>query len=288
MRILRFEHDGTERTGALAAGADEVADLGDADPIGLLAAGPAAIEQAAAAATTRLPLASVRLRAPIPHPPKFLAIGLNYADHIAEAGMTAPEFPVFFNKQTTCVVGPGDDVHVPHISALVDYEGELGVVIGRRCRHVPAARAAEVIAGYTVVNDVTVRDWQFKAPTMTIGKSFDTHGPIGPWVVTADEIANPQDLRIRTWVNDDLRQDASTKEMIFDCAQQIETLSTAFTLEPGDIIATGTPAGVGIVRQPLAMLEPGDTVTVEIDGIGRLENPVVAEPDDTARIDPAG
>jgi 2-keto-4-pentenoate hydratase/2-oxohepta-3-ene-1,7-dioic acid hydratase in catechol pathway len=288
MRILRFEHDGTERTGAVAPGADQVADLGDADPIELLSAGPAAIEAAVAGATTTRPLAELRLRAPIPRPPKFLAIGLNYADHIAEAGMTAPEFPVFFNKQTTCVVGPGDDVHVPRISTLVDYEGELGVVIGRRCRHVPAARAAEVIAGYTVVNDVTVRDWQFKAPTMTIGKSFDTHGPIGPWVVTADEIANPQDLRIRTWVNDDLRQDASTKEMIFDCAQQIETLSTAFTLEPGDIIATGTPAGVGIVRQPLAMLEPGDTVTVEIDGIGRLENTVVAEPDDTARIDPAG
>jgi 2-keto-4-pentenoate hydratase/2-oxohepta-3-ene-1,7-dioic acid hydratase in catechol pathway len=287
MRILRFEHDGTERTGALAAGADEVADLGDADPIQLLAAGPAAIERAIAGATTRLPLASVRLLAPIPRPPKFLAIGLNYADHIAEAGLTAPEFPVFFNKQTTCVVGPGDAVHVPRISALVDYEGELGVVIGRRCRHVPAARAAEVIAGYTVVNDVTVRDWQFKAPTMTIGKSFDTHGPIGPWVVTADEIADPQDLRIRTWVNDDLRQDASTSEMIFDCAQQIETLSTAFTLEPGDIIATGTPAGVGIVRQPLAMLEPGDTVRIEIDGIGPLENPVIAEPDDTPRIDPA-
>jgi 2-keto-4-pentenoate hydratase/2-oxohepta-3-ene-1,7-dioic acid hydratase in catechol pathway len=286
VRTLRFEHDGVERTGALAAGADEVADLGDADPIALLASGPAAIEQAVAAATTRLPLASVRLRAPIPHPPKFLAIGLNYADHIAEAGMTAPEFPVFFNKQTTCIVGPGDAVHVPRISALVDYEGELGVVIGRRCRHVPAARAAEVIAGYTVVDDVTVRDWQFKAPTMTIGKSFDTHGPIGPWVVTADEIPDPQDLRIRTWVNDDLRQDASTREMIFDCAQQIETLSTAFTLEPGDIIATGTPAGVGIVRQPLAMLEPGDTVRIEIDGIGTLENPVIAEPDDTARIDP--
>src|SRR5689334_7753262 len=123
MRILRFEHDGRERTGALI-GTDEVADLGDADPIALLSAGPAAIEQAVSGATTRLPLASVRLRAPIPRPPKFLAIGLNYADHIAEAGMTAPEFPVFFNKQTTCIVGPGDDVHVPRVSALVDYEGE--------------------------------------------------------------------------------------------------------------------------------------------------------------------
>jgi 2-keto-4-pentenoate hydratase/2-oxohepta-3-ene-1,7-dioic acid hydratase in catechol pathway len=131
---------------------------------------------------------------------------------------------------------------------------------------------------------VTVRDWQFKAPTMTIGKSFDTHGPIGPWVVTADEIADPQDLRIRTWVNDALLQDASTKEMIFDCAAQIETLSTAFTLEPGDIIATGTPAGVGIVRKPPVFLQPGDTVRIDIDGIGSLTNPVIAEPDDTAVI----
>jgi 2-keto-4-pentenoate hydratase/2-oxohepta-3-ene-1,7-dioic acid hydratase in catechol pathway len=285
MRIVRFDLDGDEWTGAVVG--DEVVDLGAADPIALLGRGPAAIEAAVGAAARRFPLAGVRLRAPLPRPPKFLAIGLNYADHIAEAGMTAPEFPVFFNKQTTCVVGPGDAIHVPRVSALVDYEGELGVVIGRRCRHVPAARAHEVIAGYTVVNDVTVRDWQFKAPTMTIGKSFDTHGPIGPWVVTADEIGDPQDLRIRTWVNDDLRQDASTAEMIFDCAHQIETLSTAFTLEPGDVIATGTPAGVGIVRNPLAMLVPGDTVRVEIDGIGSLENPVIAEPDDTARIDPA-
>ena len=229
-------------------------------------------------------LDEVRLLAPV-RPRKFVAIGLNYADHIAEAGMQAPEFPVFFNKQTTCVTGPGDAIHVPRVSALVDYEGELGVVIGHRCRHVPASRAHEVIAGYTIVNDVTVRDWQFKAPTMTIGKSFDTHGPTGPWVVTADEIPDPQDLRIRTWVNEQLLQDASTKEMIFDCAQQIETLSTAFTLEPGDLIATGTPAGVGIVRKPPVFLQPGDSVRIEIDGIGTLENPVIAEPEDTAFIE---
>jgi 2-keto-4-pentenoate hydratase/2-oxohepta-3-ene-1,7-dioic acid hydratase in catechol pathway len=250
----------------------------------LLQAGATAIA-AAADGARRVPLADVRLLAPIPHPPKFLAIGLNYADHIAEAGMQAPDFPVFFNKQTTCVTGPGDPIHVPRVSALVDYEGELGIVIGRRCRHVPASRAHEVIAGYTIVNDVTVRDWQFKAPTMTIGKSFDTHGPTGPWVVTADEIPDPQDLRIRTWVNEQLLQDASTKEMIFDCAQQIETLSTAFTLEPGDLIATGTPAGVGIVRKPPVFLQPGDSVRIEIDGIGTLENPVIAEPEDTAFIE---
>ena len=284
MRIARFDHDGTTATGVLAPGADTVADLGDRDPIALLGAGPAAVRAAADGAPRSLPLAEVVLRAPIPRPPKYLAIGLNYADHCAEAGLPAPEFPVFFNKQTTCVVGPGDAVHVPRASNLVDYECELGVVIGRRCRHVPADRALEVVAGYTVVNDVTVRDWQLRAPTMTIGKSFDTHGPIGPWVVTADEIPDPQALGLRTWVNGELLQDASTSGMIFTCAQQIETLSTAFTLEPGDVIATGTPAGVGLLRQPPRWLVPGDTVAVEVDGIGRLENPVIAEPPDTARM----
>ena len=282
MRLARYEQAGTVATGVVID--DQVADLGPVDPVMLLQAGAKAIA-ATADGARRVPLADVRLLAPIPHPPKFLAIGLNYADHIAEAGMQAPEFPVFFNKQTTCVTGPGDPIHVPRVSALVDYEGELGIVIGRRCRHVPASRAHEVIAGYTIVNDVTVRDWQFKAPTMTIGKSFDTHGPTGPWVVTADEIPDPQDLRIRTWVNEQLLQDASTKEMIFDCAQQIETLSTAFTLEPGDLIATGTPAGVGIVRKPPVFLQPGDSVRIEIDGIGTLENPVIAEPEDTAFIE---
>jgi 2-keto-4-pentenoate hydratase/2-oxohepta-3-ene-1,7-dioic acid hydratase in catechol pathway len=284
-RIARFRPSPDDRASTGVVLGDEIADLGDADPIRLLAAGPAGIDRAANAAAGRIPLAGVALLAPIPRPPKFLAIGLNYADHIAEAGMAAPDFPVFFNKQTTCVIGPHDAIEVPKVSALVDYEAELGIVIGRRCRHVPVARAHEVIAGYTVINDVTVRDWQFKAPTMTIGKSFDTHGPTGPWVVTADEIADPQDLHLRTWVNGDLLQDASTKEMTFDCAQQIATLSTAFTLEPGDLIATGTPAGVGIVRKPPVFLQPGDTVRVEIGGIGVIENPVIAESSDDPYIE---
>jgi 2-keto-4-pentenoate hydratase/2-oxohepta-3-ene-1,7-dioic acid hydratase in catechol pathway len=271
MRIARYEADGRIRTGRIDG--SEVVDLGDVDPLAALAG--------AGGDGPRLPLADVQLRAPLPRPPKFLAIGLNYADHCAEAGMPAPDFPVFFNKQTTCVIGPGEAIHVPRVSTLVDYECELGIVIGRRGRHVPADRAFEVVAGYTVVNDVTVRDWQLRAPTMTIGKSFDTHGPIGPWIVSADEIPDPQDLGLRTWVNGELLQDASTAGMIFDCAEQIATLSTAFTLEPGDVIATGTPAGVGMLRQPPRWLVPGDTVTVEVDGIGRLENPVIAEPDDT-------
>jgi 2-keto-4-pentenoate hydratase/2-oxohepta-3-ene-1,7-dioic acid hydratase in catechol pathway len=181
----------------------------------------------------------------------------------------------------TCVVGPGDDVHMPRVSNLLDYEGELAIVIGRRCRHVAEDRAAEMIAGYTIANDLSVRDWQLRTPTMTLGKSFDTHGPLGPWVVSADELGDPHALSIRTYVNDELRQDGNTGEMIYDCHQQVAHLSEAFTLEPGDVIATGTPAGIGAVRQPFpeGLLKVGDTVRIEIDGIGALENTVVEEPE---------
>ena len=187
-------------------------------------------------------LEDVRLLAPA-QPRKFLAIGLNYADHIAESGMEAPQYPVFFNKQATCVVGPDDDVHMPRVSTLLDYEGELAIVIGRRCRHVPEDRAHEVIAGYTIANDVSVRDWQLHSPTMTMGKSFDTHGPLGPWLVTPDELGDPHELSIRTWVNEDLRQDGNTRAMIYSCYQQVAHLSEAFTLEPGDVIAHRHPRG---------------------------------------------
>ncbi len=225
-------------------------------------------------------LDDVRLLAPV-QPRKFLAIGLNYADHIAEAGMEAPEYPVFFNKQITCVVGPDDDVHMPRVSTLLDYEGELAIVIGARARHVPEDRAHEVIAGYTIANDVSVRDWQIRTPTMTMGKSFDTHGPLGPWIVTSDELGDPHALTIKTYVNDELRQNGNTGEMIYNCFQQVAHLSQAFTLEPGDVIATGTPAGIGAVRQPFpdGLLKVGDVVRVEIDGIGTLTNTVVEEPE---------
>jgi 2-keto-4-pentenoate hydratase/2-oxohepta-3-ene-1,7-dioic acid hydratase in catechol pathway len=225
-------------------------------------------------------LEEVRLLAPV-LPRKFLAIGLNYADHIAESGMEAPQHPVFFNKQVTCVVGPDDAVHLPRVSNLLDYEGELAIVIGTRCRHVSLERARDVIAGYTICNDVSVRDWQIRSPTMTMGKSFDTHGPLGPWIVTPDELGDPHDLRIRTFVNDGLRQDGNTSAMIYDCYHQVAHLSQAFTLEPGDVIATGTPAGIGAVRQPFpdGLLKVGDVVRIEIEGIGTLSNAVVAEPD---------
>ena len=282
MRLCRFAaEDGAAL--ALVEG-DEIADLSAADvppePARALdALGEGGLARLAAKAP-RLPLAGARLLAPAA-PRKYLAIALNYRDHIEEMGMEAPEVPVFFNKQVTCVVGPGAAIHMPRVSTFLDYEAELAVVIGRRCRHVPAERAHEVIAGYTCADDVSVRDWQGRAQTMTIGKSFDTHGPLGPWLVTAEELGDPQDLAIRCWVGDELRQDARTSEMVFDCFQQVSHLSEAFTLEPGDTIATGTPAGVGLGRKPVRenLLHVGETVRVEIEGIGELANPVVEEPE---------
>ena len=289
MKLCTFLRDAVPLVGVVTD--DGIVDLSESAPelptemTALLAAGEPALRRAAAAASAaraRIPLDSVRLAPPILRPPKFLAVGLNYADHVAEAGLETPKLPTIFNKQSTCVAGPTDPVHMPHVSSALDYEGELGFVVGRRCRHVPREHAHEVIAGYLVVNDVSVRDWQLRIPTWTMGKSFDTHGPIGPWITTADEVGDPHALRVRTWVNGELRQDSSTKNLIFDCFAIVEHLSTAFTLEPGDVVATGTPGGVGIAMKPPKLLSIGDVVRVEIDGLGTLENRVVAEPD-TAR-----
>jgi 2-keto-4-pentenoate hydratase/2-oxohepta-3-ene-1,7-dioic acid hydratase in catechol pathway len=294
MKLVTFTHAGATRIGVVAG--DAVVDLAAADPalprtmIGLLEAGASALEavgRAERAAKPAIPLAEVALCAPIPRPPKFLAIGLNYADHIAEArpaGYQATEAPIFFNKQSTCAIGHGAPIHRPRVSHRLDYEGELAFVIGRACRHVPRDRAHEVVAGFTIVNDVSVRDWQRRTPTMTMGKSFDTHGPMGPWLVTPDEVGDPHALAIRTWVNGELRQDSNTKHLIHDCWAQIEHLSTAFTLEVGDVISTGTPAGVGGAMQPAKWLVAGDRVRIEVEKIGVLENPVIEEPPDTDRI----
>jgi 2-keto-4-pentenoate hydratase/2-oxohepta-3-ene-1,7-dioic acid hydratase in catechol pathway len=285
MKIARFTEGGRTRLGIVATDTGEIIDVGTADPslptdIGiLLATGSLADAARTAGSAARLPLSSVKLEAPIAQPPTFLAIGLNYADHVAESGMPKPAAPVVFNKQVTCVVGPGDGIEVPTVAPdWVDYEGELGIVIGTRCRTVSAADAPSVVAGYLIVNDVSVRDWQRATPTMTMGKSWDTHGPIGPWLITADEVGDPHDLGIRTWVDGDLRQDASTKQMITNCWELIAHLSTAFTLLPGTIIATGTPAGVGFVMDPPRCMKPGSTVRIEIDKLGVLENPVIAQP----------
>jgi 2-keto-4-pentenoate hydratase/2-oxohepta-3-ene-1,7-dioic acid hydratase in catechol pathway len=285
MKIARFTYGGRTRLGIVAADTGEVIDVGTADPslptdVGvLLATGSLAEVARTAGSAPRLALSSVKLEVPIAQPPTFLAIGLNYADHVAESGMPKPAAPVVFNKQITCVVGAGDAIEVPTVAPdWVDYEGELGVVIGTRCRNVSVADAPSVVAGYLIVNDVSVRDWQRATPTMTMGKSWDTHGPIGPWLVTADEVGDPHDLGIRTWVDGDLRQDASTKQMITNCWELIAHISTAFTLLPGTIIATGTPAGVGFAMDPPRCMKPGSTVRIEIDKLGVLENPVIAQP----------
>jgi len=285
MKIARFTEGGRTRLGIVASDTQEIIDVGTADPslptdLGpLLAADGLASAARTAATAPRVALSDVQLEAPIAQPPTFLAIGLNYADHVAESGMEKPKAPVVFNKQITCVVGPGAGIEVPTVAPKwVDYEGELGVVIGRRCRNVSEADAESVVAGYLIVNDVSVRDWQRATPTMTMGKSWDTHGPIGPWLVTADEVGDPHDLSIRTWVDGDLRQDASTKLMITNCWELIAHISTAFTLLPGTIIATGTPAGVGFAMKPPRCLNPGSTVRIEIDKLGVLENPVIAQP----------
>lgn len=282
MRLARFSTGVEPRLGVVLG--DEVADVTSAWPAvardrSLLApSGLAALTDAALAAP-RFALSEVTLLAPVAEPRKFLAIGLNYADHIAESPFDTPEFPVVFNKQTTSVNGPYADVERPLVSEQVDYEGELGFVIGRRCRGVPRDRAHEVIAGYLVLNDVSVRDWQLRTPTMTMGKSFDTHGPIGPWLVTADELSDPHDLAIRTWVNGELRQESNTDQLVFDAFDLVEHLSCAFTLEPGDIVATGTPAGVGATGS--RWLRDGDVVRVEIEGVGAIENRIVDQPSDT-------
>ncbi|CAN5493874.1 fumarylacetoacetate hydrolase family protein [soil metagenome] len=228
-----------------------------------------------------LSLDSVRLLAPIPAPSKFLGLGGNYASHLAEArkiNLVRAPGQAWFNKQVSCVAGPHDPVHLPAISGEFDYEGELGVVIGRRCRHVRREDAMDMVAGYVVVNDLSVRDWQMRAPTHTLGKSFDTHGPFGPWMVTRDELSDPHRLRLRTWVNGELRQDGNTAEMTYRIEDMLVELTTAFTLEPGDVLTTGSPAGVGGLMDPPTYLRLGDLVRVEIEGIGAIENRVIAEP----------
>ncbi len=235
-----------------------------------------AVQSLATAGVT--PLDEADLLSPVGHPPAILAVGLNYRAHAAEGGREPPTVPIIFNKHHNCIVGPGEPIHIPAAAPdMVDYEGELAVVIGRAARAVSAADAPDYIAGYTIMNDVSVRDWQRASPTMMMGKSWDTHGPCGPWMVTSDSI-DPHGCRLVTEVSGDVRQDAKTDDLIFNCYEIVEHLSTAFTLDPGTIIATGTPAGVGLYFDPPRLLTPGDEVSITIEGIGTLTNPVIAEP----------
>lgn len=214
---------------------------------------------------------------PLARPGKIIAVGMNYRDHAAEAGLEVPERPVFFGLWPSSLIGPGEPIVIPSVSAEVDFEAELGVVIGELARGVPVERALRVVAGYTCFNDVSARDLQFQDGQWTRAKSLDTFSPVGPHVVPAAEIHDPQALRIRCLLNGESMQDSSTAEMVFSVAELVSALSQGVTLEPGDLIATGTPAGVGFTREPPRFLEPGDEVTVEIEGIGSLTNSVRAE-----------
>lgn len=286
MKLARYTYDGVTTIGAVDG--DRVVALKALDPSApasirdVLAAGPALLsrlEQTLRDVNDGVPLARVKLEAPIPDAQKYLAIGMNYQDHAdeaARAGITVPPHQLWFNKQVSCITGPFDPIVKPRVSDKMDYEAEMGVVIGKRCRYVSVEDAPSVVGGYFVANDVTARDWQFRSPTFTLGKSFDTHGPIGPWITTANDIADPHALQMKLWVNGELRQSASTGGMIYSIWEQIHELSQVMTLEPGDLIATGTCANVGIALGKF--LQPGDVVKVEIESLGHIENTVAAEP----------
>ena len=222
-------------------------------------------------------MAAVALRAPIPRPPKIVCIGLNYRDHAAETRMPIPEVPTVFSKYPTAVTGPGQPIVLPGNSAKPDYEAEFVAVIGKRGRHVRAAQWREYVFGYAMMNDVSARDFQMATSQWMMGKTFDTFAPFGPAIVTADEVPDPQNLEISLTLNGEVMQHSNTSRMIFQVPRLVEFLSSVFTLEPGDIIATGTPAGVGFARKPPVWLRAGDEVTVRVEGLGELTNPVVAE-----------
>jgi 2-keto-4-pentenoate hydratase/2-oxohepta-3-ene-1,7-dioic acid hydratase in catechol pathway len=221
-------------------------------------------------------LGELETLAPVTNPGKVICIGLNYVDHAAEIQMKLPEEPVFFSKFSTSIVGPGQAIVIPKVTQQVDYEAELAIIIGASGKAVPLERALDLVAGYTVFNDVSARDLQFRAGGQWVkGKGLDTFAPIGPYLVTADEIPDPQNLAIKLWVNGQLRQNSNTSRMIFAIPTLVSYLSQLVTLEPGDVIATGTPPGVGYTRKPPVFLQGGDEVAIEIEGVGRLSNPVV-------------
>ena len=275
MKIARVELDGAVHLARIEADEAHLFDGGGGpDPlIDALEEG----DDLARAASITAPLSTVRLLSPVRRPSKVLAIGLNYADHARESGLEPPPAPVTFVKTSNAICGPDDPIRYrTGDSSQVDYEAELAVVIGRRTRDVAVADALAAVFGYTCCNDVSARDAQFADGQWIRGKSFDTFCPLGPWIVTADEIADPQDLRIACRVNGESLQDSTTAEMIFGVAEIISYLSRFMTLEPGDVIATGTPVGVGFARTPPVYLLDGDVCEIEIEGIGVLRNPVEA------------
>ncbi len=290
MKLVTFAHQGAERLGVLQSGevGERVIDLNQADPrlpadmIGFLQGGAEAMGlavKAVAAATPaqRLARSAVALRAPVPRPGKIIAIGQNYLEHAKETGASKSPYPIIFAKYANAVVGPGEPIVIPAAVTKPDYEGELAAVIGRRGRNIPEAEALGYVAGYMALNDVTARDWQNRTSQWVMGKTADTFCPMGPALVTADEVPDPQNLHLRTIIGGEVLQSGFTGDMIFSVAHLIAYASQVMTWEPGDVLATGTPPGVGMARKPPRWLRPGDVVRIEIDGIGVLENPVAGE-----------
>ncbi|MGH9093073.1 MAG: fumarylacetoacetate hydrolase family protein [Acidimicrobiales bacterium] len=244
----------------------------------LMAGGGTGVRDAARRAP-RVAVEPAWLLAPVPRPGAFVAIGYNYRAHAEEVGAPAePGFPLFFHKHPSCVAGPRAPIPLPAGCRALDYEGELALVVGRACRDLPAERALEVVAGWLACDDVSARDWQGQSPTVTLGKSHEGFGPLGPWLVTPDEVGDPGDLGIRTSVNGEARQDGRTSAMVHDVPTQLAVLSSRCTLRPGDVLTTGTPAGSAQSMAEPAWLAPGDVVRVEVEGVGFLENEVVARP----------
>jgi len=288
MKLVTFIQDGTRRLGALQAAPNRevVIDLNQADarlPSDMLAflEGGARMWELAQACLERLdaarPLSEVRLLAPIPRPGKIICIGLNYRDHAEETKQAIPAYPTIFSKYANAVIGPEEAIVIPKVSQEIDYEGELAIVIGRRGRYIPEKAALEYVAGYMPFNDVSARDFQRRTSQWVIGKTFDTFAPMGPALVTADEVPDPHCLDIRTIVSGEVLQASNTRHLIFGVPYLVSYISQVMTLEPGDIISSGTPGGVGFTRTPPRFLRPGDVVHVEIERLGRLSNVVVAE-----------
>jgi 2-keto-4-pentenoate hydratase/2-oxohepta-3-ene-1,7-dioic acid hydratase in catechol pathway len=278
MKLATYTANGVTRTGIVVG--DSIIDSGVPGTMIDLIRDWAALKpvlEARAAAGRGMPLASVKLEAPVQRPGKIFAIGLNYADHIAESKMETPQRQVWFTKAQTSVNGPYDPIKIAKGTMTNDYEAELVAIIGIGGKHVSAADAPAAIFGYCVGNDMTERMWQHASPQWSLGKSFDTHAPMGPWIVTADEVGDPHALDIKCWVNGEQRQNSNTRHLVFDIWHQIEHLSTGMTLEPGDCLFTGTPGGIGAAMDPRRFLQPGDVVRVEVAGLGHIEGTMVAE-----------
>jgi 2-keto-4-pentenoate hydratase/2-oxohepta-3-ene-1,7-dioic acid hydratase in catechol pathway len=278
MKLGSFTVGGQTRTGIIVG--DQIIDTGIAGSMIDLIRDWDVLKpgcEAKAVAGGGVPLASVKLEAPVQRPGKIFAIGLNYADHIAESKMGTPERQVWFTKAQTSVNGPFDPIEIARTTMTADYEVELVAIVGKGGKHIAAADAPAAIFGYCVGNDVTERMWQHATLQWSLGKSFDTHAPMGPWIVTADELGDPHDLGLRCFVNGEKRQNSNTTHLVFNVWQQIEHLSTGMTLEPGDVLFTGTPGGIGAAMDPRRFLKPGDVVRCEIDRLGHIEGTMVAE-----------